>query len=388
MSKRMKKILLFAILCLMSIGTWADNPTDYFSVSELKLMPGGDAGYVDITLHGSQIYTGYQMDIELPIGMSVATTDKGALRVSRITTMWPKSVDPDTDEEYYSHALSFGYGDIGKRVLRVMCTSSESKSFTKKEGVMFRVFLKANIYTKAGKADIRITNAVLTATDATLSSTWDVHPEDASFKTVTVDTPATLPINITSANKWSTALVPFSASVPEGMRAFTCGGFTGEEQKYLVLNEVKSFTAYQPYLFYANDGFVGSVSGNLEESLYPETSIVNADSYLRSSLEPIEISEGYILQNQGSIDGAMFYTIFNETFTLPEGKCWLIRPADEGFAKCIGFYFANDVTGIGNVSVNTKPSNDNLYTLDGKLVKSPIVGNIYIKDGKKVLKLK
>lgn len=373
----------------MSIGTWADNPTDYFSVSELKLMPGGDAGYVDITLHGSQIYTGYQMDIELPIGMSVATTDKGVLRVSRITTMWPKSVDPDTGEEYYSHALSFGYGDIGKRVLRVMCTSSESKSFTKKEGVMFRVFLKANIYTKAGKADIRITNAVLTATNASLTNTWDVHPEDASFKTVTVDTPATLPINITSANKWSTALVPFSASVPEGMRAFSCGGFTGEEERYLVLNEVKDFTAYQPYLLYAKDGFTGSVNGNLEESLYPETSTVNADSYLRSSLEPIEISEGYILQNQGSIDGAMFYTIFNETFTLPEGKCWLIRPADEGFSKCVGFYFANDVvTGIGNVKENTKPNNDNLYTLDGKLVKSPIVGNIYIKDGKKVLKLK
>jgi hypothetical protein len=80
---------------------------------------------------------------------------------------------------------------------------------------MFRVFLKANIYTKAGKADIRITNAVLTATNASLTNTWDVHPKDASFKTVTVDTPATLPINITSANKWSTALVPFSASVPE-----------------------------------------------------------------------------------------------------------------------------------------------------------------------------
>ena len=387
---RMKKILLFAILCLMSIGTWADNPTDYFSVSELKLMPGGDAGYVDITLHGSQIYTGYQMDIELPIGMSVATTDKGVLRVSRITTMWPKSTDPDTGEEYYSHALSFGYGDIGKRVLRVMCTSSESKSFTKKDGVMFRVFLKANIYTKAGKADIRITNAVLTATNASLTNTWDVHPEDASFKTVIVDTPATLPINITSANKWSTALVPFSASVPEGMRAFSCGGFTGEEERYLVLNEVKDFTAYQPYLLYAKDGFTGSVSGYLEESLYPETSTVNADSYLRSSLEPIDISEGYILQNQGSIDGAMFYTIFNETFTLPEGKCWLIRPAKEGMtdAKCIGFYFANDVTNIGNISVNKKQTNGNLYTLDGKLVKSPTVGNIYIKDGKKVFKLK
>ncbi len=84
----------------------------------------------------------------------------------------------------------------------------------------------------------------------------------------------------------------------------------------------------------------------------------------------------------------MFYTIFNETFTLPEGKCWLIRPAGEGFAKCIGFYFANDVTNIGNVSINKKQSNGNLYTLDGKLVKSPTVGNIYIKDGKKVLKLK
>ena len=67
----MRKLLLFVVLCLTSIGVWADNPTDYFSVSELKLMPGGDAGYVDITLHGSQIYTGYQMDIELPIGMSI-----------------------------------------------------------------------------------------------------------------------------------------------------------------------------------------------------------------------------------------------------------------------------------------------------------------------------
>lgn len=387
----MKRILLFVFLCLTSVGVWADGtPTDYFTMSEVTLMPGGDAGYVDITLHGSQIYTAYQMDIELPIGMSVATTAQGALRVSRLTSMWPKSIDPDTEEEYYSHSLYFGYGDIGKRVLRVMCTSSESKSFTKKEGAMFRVYLKANIYTKAGLADIKISGAVLTATNEDLSNTWDLHPQDASFKTVTVETPATLPISISSANKWSTALVPFAASVPEGLRAFSCGGFTGEEQKYLILNEVHSFTAYQPYLLYSEDGYTGSVSGNLEESLYPEKSTVNEDSYLRSSLEPIDISEGYILQNQGSIDGSMFYTIFNKTFTLPEGKCWLIRPADGSFSntKSIGFYFASDVTGIGNVSAKTKQGKDSIYTLDGKPVTHPVAGNIYIKDGKKVLKLK
>ena len=383
----MKKVLLTFLFGIASSSFWAaTTPTDYFSVSETKLTPGGDAAYVDVTLHGSKIYTAFQLDMELPVGLSVATNANGALRVSQLYDICPATVDEDTGTSTYSHILSKGYGVIGKRTLRIICYSTSSEAFTAQEGRVFRVYLKSDIYAKPGKADIKITNTVITPVDLS-----DVYPDDYSVSTVTVDTPASMSISVTSANKWGTVLVPFAATVPDGLRVFSPSGFTGDDDKYLALNEAKEFIPYKPYMVYADAGFSGTVSGNLEESYYPSSTMVGSNDYLRSCLEPTDISEGYIMQNQGSDDGAMFYTIFNKTFTIPAGKCWLIRPASGGFseAKSIGFRIMNDEnisTGIGKYT--TAGNADAVYSIDGKIVTNPVVGNIYVIGGRKVLKVK
>ena len=156
----MKRISILLVSCLISVGLMAEETTDYIEISAVTLQPGGDVAYVDVSLVGSTTYySGYNMDIHLPEGLSVDYRNSKP-RVSRMG-IYPYTEDEDTGDKVYTHVLSCSYGEAGDRVLRVACFSSENENLTECSGRLFRVYLKADAYAKPGPANITIDGVAL-----------------------------------------------------------------------------------------------------------------------------------------------------------------------------------------------------------------------------------
>ena len=94
----MKKTLLLFMMCaLLPRVAGAQTPTDdTFTVSDLKTNPTGT--YFDVGLDGSRIYTAFNLDIFLPVGVSV-------VKAQIVTTS--ASVYPATVEEVWADFHSF-----------------------------------------------------------------------------------------------------------------------------------------------------------------------------------------------------------------------------------------------------------------------------------------
>ena len=88
----MKKILLlFAMSALLTVTARAQRQTeDSFCLSDLKTNPTGT--YFDVSLRGSRIYTAYNLDIFLPLGINV-------VKAQIVTTS--AAVYPATEEEVW-----------------------------------------------------------------------------------------------------------------------------------------------------------------------------------------------------------------------------------------------------------------------------------------------
>lgn len=198
----------------------------------------------------------------------------------------------------------------------------------------------------------------------------------ADASTVSVD------INIAAENMWSTCVLMFDvAELPEGLRAFKGIELT---EGSLVLEEVTALEAYTPYILYAQEGYQGTLSGAVDLTGY--VAVADDGVALKGAVEQQTITEGYILQNQGS--GMKFYKILDAAeFTIPVGKCWLEINGFDANVSSVSLRFKGGVTGIEGVALDVEVLNtaDGIYTIDGKRVDEMQKGKIYIIDGKKVL---
>ena len=177
-------------------------------------------------------------------------------------------------------------------------------------------------------------------------------------------------LNITAANKWATCILPFSTELPSGVQAYSGEGVNGE---YLILKEETSIKANTPYLLYAENGYEGKVVGNTETT---DGATVTA-GVLSGALVEQEITNGYVLQNQGN--GCMFYKV-NGKISVPSGKCWLNVSGNRNAIR-----IHPGETGIN--AVEGACATGKTYTLDGKVVDQPQSGKVYVVNGKKVMKL-
>lgn len=193
---------------------------------------------------------------------------------------------------------------------------------------------------------------------------------------------STATINVSAKNQWGSCVVPFDIPVlPSGLEAYTV---TDRQSGIAYLKQQTSILAYTPVLLYAENGFSGTFSGDVDETKYKE---VAQQDIIYGAIVPQTKNNGFVLQNLG--EGVKLYAMSGQTFEIPAGKCWVMPTFSNG-AKYMEMVIDDGTTGIGsaecsNGAVQHEPV---YYSLDGKRVENPLPGKIYIVDGQKVLKLK
>ena len=378
---------LLSLLCLIiggmaaaDEGTKGPTTDDYITVNEVTLVPGSTDEYqVVVSLHGSQIYTAYQADIQFPPGVDLVVDEEGPYVVQ-----WKDAgcIYP-SNRNGYPHVMSFTYGEVAPKVLRVSCSASAIDKDTKKSvefkaasGPLFYCMVKVSPYLKPGDVDFKVTGLALTTNE---NMGTEYHCKDQTL-TLQAAAQSAVNVSISGDSHYSTCVLPFAVDkLPDGVKAYSARRM-GDTDRYVLLDEVQSLAAYTPYILYADRSYSGTLSGPVDASHYSE---VVTDGYLRGAIVAQQQNQGYVLQN---LDGtAKFYAMNGTTFNIPEGKCWL-QPDQPQSAPALGIQVGGTATAITTPTAATAPTP--IYTLDGVRVSDMQPGRIYIVGGHKVLKLK
>lgn len=296
-------------------------------------------------------YVAFQFDLVLPEGLSVGENNDG------------KHAFSFNLDRIEGHTFTSAVQKDGS--IRVIVASMSNSCFYKVDGdfVYFPLVASDDF---SGTHEILLKTIKFSTKFAKLVEFPDVRTLVSQKK----EEVAEAELNIPATNKWATCVLPFSSELPYGVQAYTAGAVNGE---YLVLDEMEYIQANTPYILYAEEGYVGTLSGIVVQSDFPAVK----EGLLCGALEAQNITSGYILQNQGN--GSMFYKV-NGDIMVPAGKCWLDLVGSRSAIRIF-----NPTTGIDDVDNHATVGK--AYTLDGKLVSKPKSGNVYVIDGKKVIKL-
>ena len=367
-------ILLSGVYAMAS-----ETTTDHFVVScDEVLLPGndGDEPYVcvNVSLDGANIYTLYQMDIQFPEGV-VPYEEDGEYWVIMDEDDGIYPYTKKAGKKTFTHSLlcNFGTIDSKERCLRISCMSSQNDEFKATSGSLFYMYIKASAFAKPG-------NLVLKFSGQAFGKKVDSDivkyvPEDMTDETVQISTTSKVALNVSSANKWGTCVVPFDAALPAGVKAYTANEIVNDGASAL-LKEAESLKAYTPYVLYAENGYKGTITGTVNPADYVE---VAENGLLKGAVVGQSKSDGYVLQNLNSEVG--FYKMNGQEFSIPEGKCWL-EPAT-GAKDVIEFVFDNP-TGIEEMPGAECKVQGEVYSLSGVRVNEGYKG-IVIENGKKVI---
>lgn len=379
MKKPMCCLLLLSLIALLvPQQARAGEPTDDTVVlSDLTYLDGLGLYYFDVSLSGSRIYTAYNMDIFLPEGFEVAK-DGITLLVTLLEDegLYPSTYSIIANKTTYTHTLSVHQPQI--RQLRVACYSSANEEFTANTGSLFRVYVTVDEATLAASFSPK---PIVTVSGIALTQKEDARqydPADFTYRPFSLSVVAerTLPLNISAANQFGTLILPFAASIPEGVKAYTCSAASGET---LILTAAESFEACTPYIVYAENGYSGTISGTVNlAATYPAQDVFTS-GYLTGVLTTTVVNTGYIMQNKG--DGAQFYNAEGRSFSLPAGRCYL-TPGGGGEAKAFRMSF-DEETAISEMMKEEVASDGFFYDLVGRRVTHPVRG-LYIQNKKKI----
>lgn len=395
-----RRILLFLTLVCSAVGAFADNTyhqketDDYVTLGDLTVEPGKDEVYkLKVNLNGTQIYTAFEMDIELPSGLEpvMEKDSKGDMRPKvrlwkGTGTIFPFFEDEDEGIKDFSHSVIASYGAVDKNILRMACYSISGEDFTATSGTLVTIYCKASPYLKPGVNDVHITKCHFITNEKVIIDGKEMRGQQYNCKDRTEKINAlaksTATINVSAKNKWGSCVVPFDIPVlPSGLEAYTV---TDRQSGIAYLKPQTSIVAYTPVLLYAENGFSGTFSGDVDETKYKE---VAQQDIIYGAIVPQTKDNGFVLQNLG--EGVKLYAMSGQTFEIPAGKCW-VEPTFTNGPQYMEMVIDDGTTGIGSAecSNGTAQHEPVFYSLDGKRVENPLPGNIYIVDGQKVLKLK
>lgn len=375
----MKRYVIFLIL-LMPVMLMAQSnlaTSDKIAISSATLQPGGAEVKVVVSLDGNEhLYTGYEMDITLPEGVEM-NYYKGDVDVAinKNGGLYPYTEDREGNKEY-THSVTCSYGVIAPKVLRLTCTSTKNESFTAKGGALFTMYLKASSYCKPGAVSLGLSNCVFATYDVATNKTTGYTVSQTSVTGLAVGRQGEVNVSVPAETQWATLVVPFNASLPEGLKAYTCND-KDDAKNVLVLRTATSLAAFHPYIVYSETGYEGVLSGEVQN--YPLTRVVT-EGYLNGALTEQTVTTGYVLQNLA--EGVKFYNADGNAFTIPAGKCWVSLPSAS--SKAYGFA-VNDPSGIESVTIDNQNTGV-IYNLNGQHVNQPMPNTIYIKNGKKYVK--
>ena len=398
--RRGRRILLFLVFVCSAAGAFADNTyhqketDDYVTLGDLTVEPGKDEVYkLKVNLNGTQIYTAFEMDIELPSGLEPVMEKKtnGDIRPKVVTwmgknTIFPFTEDEDSGNKTFSHSVIASYGAVDKNILRMACYSISGEDFTATSGTLVTIYCKASPYLKPGVNDVHITKCHFITNEKVLIDGKEMRGQQYNCKdrteTIKALAHSTATISVSAKNHWGSCVVPFDIpELPSGLEAYTV---TDRESGIAYLKPQTSILAYTPVLLYAENGFSGTFSGDVDETKYKE---VAQQDIIYGAIVPQTKNNGFVLQDLG--EGVKLYAMSGQTFEIPAGKCW-VEPTFTNGPQYMEMVIDDGTTGIGSAecSNGTAQHEPVFYSLDGKRVENPLPGNIYIVDGQKVLKLK
>lgn len=384
----MKKLLLFIAFLGVFGGAWADGVTsgthedtdDHVTIEDLTVVPGSTDEYeMIVSLVGSRIYTAYEVDMELPSGLDVLMEDN-------TPCVYTCNDDKLYGKRGVTHTISSSFGKAGTNVLRLSCFDGNSKDFLKESGKILVIVLKATPYLKPGRDEIKITKCHLITNEEVLvdGQTMKGKQYDCKDRTeyINVEPRSTATISVSAKNQWTTCIVPFDIpQLPNGLQAYSLGERDAADNHYVVLKPETAIEAYTPYFLYSENGFSSEFSGDVDESKYKE---VVQKGEMWGAIVPQSVDNGFVLQNLG--DGAKLYSM-NSEFVIPAGKCWFFYYTGDD-AKSLDLKI-EDAAGIKGVETTVGGnSSEPVYTLSGIRVSNPQPGQVYVKGGRKVLRIK
>ena len=377
----MKKILLLFMMCAMlplTAGAQGTPTDDTFTVSDLEWDEDMEGYYFIVSLEGSRIYTAYNLEIKLPDGIDVMYSVEDEETTYFVLSTEDEDFYPFTKvgkKKTFKHTVSCNLLE-GNR-LRVSCMAQDNSDFKATSGTLFMVYVTVN--TSAFTSSFSPKPIVkLSGLNLTTSAAVKYVPADFACRPFTTGIPTarTLPVNVSAGNKVGPLILPFDADLPNGLRAYTCNALDGD---VLTLTPAASLAACTPYIVYAENGYSGNLSGTATLTDDDNVTDVFIGGYLTGVLTGNTVSEGYILQNQGS--GPMFYDAEGAAFNLPAGRCYLTPTA--GSVKAFTFNLGL-ADGIEDQIVNSILPNSKFFDLSGRKVESPKRG-VYIRGTRKVV---
>lgn len=198
----------------------------------------------------------------------------------------------------------------------------------------------------------------------------DVYTSRTANFTIAEAEAASIVINTTAAG-WGTTMLPFAvASLPDGVKAYTCAEVDNTK---LTLVEVTALEANKPYI----------IEGAWDETLTGDaqgTALTYTEDLLTGVYAAQAIPVGsYGLQDQG--EGAAFYKVeAGLTKQITANHAYLTVPSSNGVKA---FYFGDTETAIKSVFDGVAAGD--IYDLNGRKVTRMQKGGIYVVNGRKVM---
>ena len=140
-------------------GNGTEGPANILSIQDLSIEQGTTEAVLPISLTNESSITGFQCDLYLPSGVSVATDEYGdyVIAVARTTAK--------------RHTISTSLQADG--ALRILCTSMTNATFSGNSGTVLNVTLTVSENMAAGKHNMSMKNIVLSDPDATRHTSSD-----------------------------------------------------------------------------------------------------------------------------------------------------------------------------------------------------------------------
>ena len=415
----MKKFIIpILMLCLGYAGMMKAANTDISTLDNIIYVEPFNAAagaqvQMSIKMKNSAAIRGFQFDLFLPDGVTVAKSAKGKIIASLTESRLPLE-----DE----HTLTLS--EQGDGSIRFLCGSMADETFTGTDGEIATLTINVDGGVANGDYPIYLRTMKLTETD--ISKYYETESIETTLTvggksyTILDETSTVAPVSASGvdvkvkraikANSWSTICLPFAIPAEKMTAAFGAGvevkDFTSwsstEEGDNIVgitigFTTVTAMEANHPYLIKvanaitAEDGFTvdgvdidpedepivsfGFTTGKGSKAVYHPADFVG--TYVADTTVPendLFISNNKFYYSAGATNMKAFraYFEFDDVLTALDEAGARISIVDE------------DVTGIANVKTLSVESSD-YYDLQGRKVENPGKG-LYINNGRKVVK--
>lgn len=184
----------------------------------------------------------------------------------------------------------------------------------------------------------------------------DMYTAGAANFTIAEASEATVSISIDDDVKLATRIFPFTATLPEGVKAFSCDGVN---EGVLELTEVVTLEANVPYILYAREGYQGDALTGWGTGSATENP--DAGRYLTGVYVDTPAPENsWVLQKQ---DGDVsFYKVGENQPTVGANRAYL-TPEGQSTAR-LSFPFEDELTAINAIKAMTSGKVE-IYNVSG-----------------------